>query len=146
MENLDAEGGQHISDQAAVTAPPEKLCAHEDRAQPVSEHQNFIEPLGELFGGDVIGIGAERRMPPRQVGRHRARSPAPAKFRNPAIEHAVSREVLGKCVSGELRETARARKTSNVSNKLDSLKRQRAAKVVAGARGVANRPNRETHI
>lgn len=32
MENLYAEGGQDISDQATVAAPPEKFCAHEDSA------------------------------------------------------------------------------------------------------------------
>jgi hypothetical protein len=38
MEYLDADCGQNISDQSAVTAPPEKLCTHEDGAQPIREH------------------------------------------------------------------------------------------------------------
>jgi hypothetical protein len=52
--------------------------------------------LGELFGGDVIGIGAEYRMPPSQVGGCCARSPAAAEFRDPAIEndHAATFDAL----------------------------------------------------
>ena len=105
MENRYTDACQDIGDQAAVTAPPKKLRAHENSTLPVSEHQNFIKPRRELLGRHVVGVGAKCRMPPSQIRRRCARLPATAEVGDPAIENSVAREIVRERVSAELRKT-----------------------------------------
>ena len=142
---LDPERGQHVGDETPVTTPPQDFGAHDRGVESAGEHEELVEAVGKLLGGNVVGICAKGGVSPRLIDRARARASPAAEFGDPAVEDRISREVVGERLSGKVGQTPRTRKTSNISHELDVVQREQVSKVVAGARRVPDRPNAQGH-
>src|SRR5262245_13345827 len=99
---LNADRYEHVGDQAAVTAPPEKLRAHHRRSKPVREHQQLEQALGEFFGCDVVGVRAKAGVTPRDVDRVGIRPSSSTETRQPTIEDSVALQIASQRVLAEL--------------------------------------------
>src|SRR5690606_4755605 len=64
----NAPRDQHIGNDPAMAAPPDRLGAHAGRPGGIRNREELGESLLELAGCHVIGIGPEGRVPPSGVG------------------------------------------------------------------------------
>ena len=141
VPNLVAERGEHIGDQASVTAPPEQLGAHDRCGRSASDHLELEQSGGELLACQVVGVCAERRMLPRVVRRFGVGSAASAKLLNPSIRDVLRRQRRCELARPELRKTTRAREPSHIHDRLDFLRLEHRDELVDRSGRVTDGPD-----
>src|SRR5437867_3211485 len=94
-EDVNYSYGVHfkkIRDQGTMTAPPERLGAHDCSAALLREIQQPMAAGLEVGGHHVISVAAEGFIAPGGVRRIRPRPPPAAQFRKVDIGYACLRE------------------------------------------------------
>lgn len=108
-----------IGNEPAVTAPPHRLRAHHRHVALTGVGHELVQGVEERPGRHVVGIGLEREVPPRHVGRVGLRFAPAAERRPPLVAQAVGRDRVGHGLSGEVREAATARERAHVDDARD---------------------------
>jgi hypothetical protein len=107
MNNLRAPYHKGVCDQSAVTAPPQRLGAHQAQVEPCTYLcLELVNCLSEFRGVHVVGIIPESLHAPRRVARDSgAARPPPASelITSELIGNAETRQIAFETVAGELR-------------------------------------------
>lgn len=119
MRDFETVRDQGIGDEPAVTAPPQCLGAHDGLPHRSRACFEIVQRGPELLRFHVVGVGAERLVPPRVVTAVLVRFPAATeRFTPPFIVHAGGRKGLSESVSGEVRVPPRAWEPPHVDEHL----------------------------
>ena len=114
--------GEDVGDQAAVTAAPIGLGAHERRPPLRGEPLEPFEPGGELVASRVLGVGGEGRVSPLGLRRPAPGAPPAAELlAEPLVGDPGRRERVGERVGAELGAPSRARIATDVGERLDPM-------------------------
>src|SRR3954451_12660824 len=130
VDHLKVEPAKHISDQTAVTAPPERLGTHDPCSEPGGEVDEPLQPLGERLRCHVIGVAPEGCAPPRGVQGIGARRTPASQLREPHVNEPVLFECQAQRFSGEMGPSARTGVTTNVGHRLDVVRREELEKLL----------------
>ena len=142
-EDIDdsvAGGFEVIRDERAMALPPQRLGTHDGGAFFAREFQESIDAGAELRSHHKIGIAAKRFVAPGAVGGIRQRFATPSKFRKMNIFNADFGERFGQILLAEVRQAARARKSADIRERLNILRREQFEELLDAAVGMADGP------
>lgn len=141
VDDVMAGGFEPVSDQAAMTLPPERFSAEDGGAFLRGECEQALHSRVKGRGVHVIGITAKGGVAPSGVARIHAGCPASAKIRKMQVIDAGLRERLGELLLAELRMAPRPGITANVCQRADVVGVQQFKKFAAAPGGMSNRPD-----
>lgn len=107
------------------------------------DHQQIEQPVGELLARRVGRICTERRVSPARLGTDRdacRKVPAAAQRGKPLVVDPARRERGGERPTSVMRDSARARKATNIDDHLDVVGVEYGQKTLKRPRGVAYGP------
>ena len=146
MPNLPLPHHQDIGDERAVTAPGDRLGAHERQAFFRRPTQHFGNPLLKLFGLHVVGKAAKTGIAPSRVDGIFVRLPQPTQ----ALEVAVfDSRLLKRPFQGigiKVWDMAGPRHSPHIYEKFDSIAAKKVLKLVQGSSGMADGINGTSHL
>ena len=145
MNHVEAESGQYISDDTAMTAPPEQLGAHYGNAESAGKRHELSQAKRKLFCRDVVGVTTKGGMTPASVDRRGAGAAASTKLRYPSIVYAGTSELAPQRVSVEVRRVSRAGKPTDIHDQLDAMLGQNALERRGCACGMTDSPDARLH-
>jgi hypothetical protein len=148
VENVDRQNAnrtEHIRDQPSMTAPPYRLGTHDGCPEAIGEVEQFEEPVGKLYGLEVVGVAPKPRIPPAVIAGVRSGNPPPAQRWKPPILHSGLRQTSFECVLTELGMTTRSRKPAHVGDSFQPVLPEERNEFVEAAGRVPNGPYGEAH-
>ena len=60
VPHLEALEGEHVGNERAMTAPPDRLGAHDGGAEAAGQHRQLHQSAGKCLGCQVVGVAAKR--------------------------------------------------------------------------------------
>jgi hypothetical protein len=129
-----------------MAAPPEDLRTHDRGSETPCECQKLEKAGGKLFTDQMVGVTAERRVPPGSVGSIRGGSAAASQVRKPYVADPGLVERGLQCRLLILRLTAGAGKAPNIRDYLNPIRRQDGKEVGEGARRMPHCPHSQGHV
>lgn len=130
MSNPGAAGHQCVRNQLPMAAPRHRLRAHQCRCSRLCRVQHLPERRLEAGAVHVIGICTKAFVPPEQVVRRPFARPPPAQIRQVRVPDPQAAQRSTQIFSIELRLPARAWKTANVQDQVDSGRTQQCGEFI----------------
>src|SRR5438093_989738 len=121
VPDVDAPREERIGDQLAMAAPGDRLGAEDGGRSLAGEVEQPVELGLELGRLHVVGIGAEGRARPGDVGRVALAVASPAQTGKPGVGDASRREGVSERLAREVRMPARRREATHVGDAEDAV-------------------------
>ena len=119
-----------ISEEPAVTAPPDRLTAHDDAT--AATVQEIVDAAEEWLCFHVVGVGAERWVPESHMLRAADEPPPTTQGPQPRICDAARRKPTSQLIGPELRVAATSGEGPNVDDLLCLNRGDQRGKFVLG--------------
>src|ERR1043166_4844173 len=134
VENGVTFGFQVVSDQTAVTAPPNSFRTHHRRTLLRCDLEDFLNPGTKPCRLHVIGIRADRRILRGRVMRIGLRSSASTKPRLMPVFNPNLTQRLSQLRAIKLRVTPRTREAAHINQHLNLMRPEYLEKLPSRAR------------
>src|SRR5215208_6270187 len=85
VHDVQTEHDEHISDESAMTSPPEHFGTHHHRSPTAREHQQLKQAIRELLRVHVVRVRTECGVSPPGVPRRRRGAPPASEPWYPAV-------------------------------------------------------------
>src|SRR6267154_3019907 len=128
-----------------MTAPGDRLSAHDGYALLSGRLFKRGEPVGECRSRHVIGKAAEGRIAPAGVHRILLRVSAAAELLQPTIADAAPAQIACEQRTLELRIVPRFGNRADIDHLLDAVRTQKPNKVFEAPVGMTDREKRPGH-
>ncbi len=143
MDDSRAKGNHDVGDDAPMTAPPDRLGAHDRRPEPPRDHQKCLETPGEFLAGDIVGVSSEGRMSPPGIYAVCGRPAPAAELGKREVIHAGARKRSLQVATVVLRLAAGSGEPPDVRDHLDLVGREEREEIRERVGGMSHRPELE---
>ena len=143
VNHLVPEPLEHVRDESPMTAPPDRLGAHDGGPQGSAQVHQLGEALRKRLGLQVVGVASEGRVAPRSVQGVDVRPPASPQARKPDVLEAATHQGGLESGAPELRHSPGTRVAADVRHGLDPMLVEQVEKFGFGAGGVSDGPDAE---
>jgi len=146
MDDLYAERHEYISDQAAMTPPPQKFRTQNRRAKRIRSEEEREQTVRELVARQMLGVPPKGRVAPRGLGGTTARPAATSQGRKPTILNVADGKCGSKYRAIELRVSPGAGKASDVGDQLNLVGGQQREERHLRPGGMTHGPDGKCHL